>query len=106
MRHLVDQLIMDVRQLVNGESSKIEDVSNVLTEINRHLNWGWSITSFEKTHLADAEMEIAKWICSNSSNINISTLMIREKLWKMDNLLKNPSKMKTFNYYWNSIKHS
>ena len=60
MRHLVDQLIMDVRQLVNGESSKIEDVSNVLTEINRHLNWGWSITSFEKPHLADAEMEIAK----------------------------------------------
>lgn len=106
MRHLVDQLIMDVRQLVNGESSKIEDISNVLTDINRHLDWGWSITSFEKNHLADAEMEIAKWICSNSSNINISTLMIREKLWKMDNLLNNPSKMKPFNYYWNSIKHS
>lgn len=106
MRHLVDQLAMDVRQLVSGDCSKLESISNVLTDINKHLGWGWSITSFEKNHLADAEMEIAKWICSNSSNVTVSTLMLREKLWKMDNLLKNPSKMNPFNYYWNSIKHS
>lgn len=106
MRHLVDQLVLDVRQLTNGDASKIESISNVLTDINKHLGWGWSLTTFEQNHLADAEMDIAKWICSNSSNVNISTLMLREKLWKMDNLLKNPSKMKPFNYYWNSIKHS
>lgn len=97
---------MDVRQLTSGDSSKIESISNVLTDINKHLVWGWSITSFEKNLLADAEIEIAKWICSNSSNVNVSILMIREKLWKMDDLLKNPSKMKPFNFYWNSIKHS
>lgn len=106
MRHLVDQLVLDVCLLTNGDTSKIESISNVLTDINRHLGWGWSLTTFEKNHLADAEMDIAKWICSNSSNVNVSTLMIREKLWKMDDLLKNPSKMKPFNYYWNSIKHS
>lgn len=106
MRYLVDQLRMEVRQLVNGNSSKIESISNLLTDVNKHLSWGWSITSFEKNHLVDAEVEIAKWIYSNSSNASVSILMIREKLLKMDNLLKNPSKMKPFNYYWNSIKRS
>lgn len=106
MRHLVDQLLIEARQLSNGDSSKIESISNLLTDINKHLSWGWSITSFEKDHLADAEVEIAKWIYLNSSNASVSTLMIREKLWKMDKLLKNPSKMKPFNYYWDSIKHS
>ena len=106
MRHLVDQLVLDVRMLINGDTSKTESISNVLTDINKHLVWGWSLTIFEKNHLTDAEMDIAKWICSNSSNVNISSLMIREKLWKMDDPLKNPSKRKPFNYYWNSIKHS
>lgn len=106
MRHLVDQLIIEVRQLVNGDSSKIDSISNILTDINNHLYWGWSVTSFEESHLVSSEMEIAKWIYTNSSNVNVPTLMIREKLWKMDNLLKNPSKTKPFNFYWNSIKHS
>ena len=88
----MDQLVLDVRQLTNGDASKIESISNVLTDINKHLGWGWSLTTFEQNHLADADMDIAKWICSNPSNVNISTLILREKLWKMDDFLKNPSK--------------
>lgn len=105
MRYLVDRIIRDVLSLRNGDMSMLNNVSQDLTEVNQHLNWGWSITTFEKDHLVDIEIELAKWICSNSFSGNISVYSLREKLIRMDELLDNPPKMKPFNYYWNSIKH-
>lgn len=72
-------------------------VSNLLSDINRSLQWRNEPSIFERRKLENISYKLSSWLSSNMFSYG-KAYMIREKLHKLIVLLEDPSKYNPFEW--------
>ena len=104
MIYNIDLLLKEIDKLNNPNSFNIEEtlssISNLLSVINRSLQWRNEPSTFGRRKLEDISYKLSSWLLSNMNKYR-EAYIIREKVHKLVVLLEDPSKYNPF--VWGNI---
>ena len=104
MIYNIDLLLKEIDKLNNPKCFNIEEtlssISNLLSCINRSLQWRNEPSTFSRRKLEDISYKLSSWLLSNMNKYR-EAYIIREKVHKLVVLLEDPSKYNPF--VWGNI---
>lgn len=81
------------QSLVEQKKCAIKTIDESLTELNKKLSWGYTLSTFERSQIIDIAYKLRYWVNSNISNVSdLTSRMIAEKLNRLVYWMDNPSK--------------
>mgnify|MGYP003398177836 CR=1 FL=1 len=86
--------------MITSISCSTSSISNLLSVINRSLQWRNEPSTFSRRKLEDICYKLSSWLLSNMNKYR-EAYIIREKVHKLVVLLEEPSKYNPF--VWGSI---